>query len=162
LCILHFWISLHTQKGAEISTIEVFFIMRRNTSENGKQKALGNPKGGAPRGPPIWSCGGAHFLALERRLASSFLQNICPVENPMLILAYFSEAAMMAKVLFFSRRGQILLLRRRRRGEITAVIAINSPLGVGRSFFVIIYNNNTTTIMIPSKIDDTPLAVCVD
>jgi hypothetical protein len=80
----------------------------------------------------------------------------------MLILAYFSEAATMAKVLFFSRRGQILLLRGRRRGEITAVIAINSLLGMGRSFFVIIYTNNTITIMIPSKIDDTPLAVCVD
>jgi hypothetical protein len=58
----------------------------------------------------------------------------------MLILTYFSKAATEAEVLFFSERGQILLLRGR-RGEITTVIAINSPLVWGE----VSYSSSITT-----------------
>jgi hypothetical protein len=64
----------------------------------------------------------------------------------MLIFTYFSKAATKAKVLFFSRRGQILLLRGRRRGEITIVIAINSPLAWGE----VSSSSSTTTTPSPS------------
>jgi hypothetical protein len=68
----------------------------------------------------------------------------------------FSKAAVEAKVLFFSERGQILLLHGCNDG-IRHSHRHRHSLGVQISVFIIIYSNIIITLIIPSEIDVTPL-----